>query len=42
MWKEKYELPQAYKSYADYTFPNDETSQPSCENSEDYVFLYIN
>ena len=30
----KYELTQAYKSYADYAFPNDETRHPCCENVE--------
>ena len=33
MWKEKYELTQACKSYDDYAFPNDETHHPRCENS---------
>ena len=29
----KDELTQAYKSYADYAFPNDETSHPRCKNA---------
>ena len=33
----KYELTQAYKSYADYAFPNDETRHPRYENAADYV-----
>ena len=31
----KYELTQAYKSYADYAFPKDETRHPFCENTAD-------
>ena len=33
----KGELTQAYKSYADYEFPNDETRHPRCENALDSV-----
>ena len=33
----KDESTQAYKSYADYDFPNDETCHPHCENSADYI-----
>ena len=33
MWKEKYELTQACKSYDDYALRNDETHHPRCENS---------
>ena len=29
----KYELTQAYKSYADYAFPKKETRHPRCENA---------
>ena len=35
--REKYELTQAYKSYAEYAFPNDKTRHPRCENSADSV-----
>ena len=35
-WK-KYELNQYYKSYADYTFPNNENRHPRCKNSADSV-----
>ena len=35
--KKKDELTQAYKSYADYAFPNNETCHPRCENAADYV-----
>ena len=28
--RKKYELTKAYKSYADYAFPNNETRQPRC------------
>ena len=31
------ELTQAYKYYADYDFPNDETCHPRCENVADSV-----
>ena len=31
------ELTQAYKSYTDYAFPNNETCFPRCENAADYV-----
>ena len=30
--RKTYELTQAYKSYAEYTFPNNETCHPRCEN----------
>ena len=33
----KYELTQAYKSYADYAFPNNETHHPRCKNASDSV-----
>ena len=33
----KDELTQAYKSYADYAFPNDETCHPQCENAADSI-----
>ena len=33
----KYELTQAYQSYADYAFPNNETCQPRWENAADYI-----
>ena len=35
--KEKDELTQAYKSYSDHVFPNNETRHARCENSSDYV-----
>ena len=35
--REKYELNQAYKSYADYAFPKKETRHPRCEHATDYV-----
>ena len=35
--RERYELTQAYTSYADYPFQNDETCHPRCKNVEDYV-----
>ena len=31
------ELTQAYKSYSDYAFPNNETRHPRCENEADSV-----
>ena len=34
---EKDEFTYAYKSYADYDFPNDETRHPRYENTADYV-----
>ena len=37
----KYELNQAYKSYADYSFPNDETCHPRCENGADSVLCTL-
>ena len=33
----KYELTQAYKSYADYAFPEKQTHHPRCENAADSV-----
>ena len=33
----KYELPQAYKSYADYAFPEKKNLHPRCENAADSV-----
>ena len=33
----KDELTQAYKSYADYVYPNKETRHPRCENAADSV-----
>ena len=35
----KYELTQAYKSYADYAFPKKETRHPRCENAADSVIF---
>ena len=35
--KKRDELTQAYKSYADYVFPNNETCHPRCENATGYV-----
>ena len=35
--KKKDKLTQSYKSYTDYAFPNNETSHPCCENTEEYV-----
>ena len=35
--REKYELTQAYKSYADYVFTKNETRHPRCENAADSV-----
>ena len=35
--RKKEELTQAYKSYADYAFPNDETRHSRCENVADSV-----
>ena len=32
--RQKYKLTQAYKSYADYVFPNNETCHPRCKNVE--------
>ena len=34
--RKKYELTQAYKSYADYAFPNVETRHPCCKNAVDF------
>ena len=36
----KDELTQAYTSYADYAFPNDETCHPRCENAADSVICW--
>ena len=36
----KDELTQAYKSYADYGFTNNETHHLCCENAADYVFFH--
>ena len=33
--RKKYELTQAYKSYAEYSFPNDETRHQRCKNVVD-------
>ena len=33
----KDQLTQSYKSYADYTFPNDEARHPRCKNAADSV-----
>ena len=33
----KDELTRAYKSYADYAFPEKQTRHPRCENASDYV-----
>ena len=35
--RKKYELTQAYKSYADYAFTNNETRYPRYKNSTDSV-----
>ena len=35
--RNKNELHQAYKSYADYAFSNNETRHPYCKNAADYV-----
>ena len=35
--REKYELTQSYKSYADYAFPNDETRHPRLKNGANSV-----
>ena len=35
--RKKDELTQAYKSYADYPFPNNETCNPHFENVANYV-----
>ena len=37
--KGKYELTQAYKSYADYAFPNNETHHPRCKNTAGSVIF---
>ena len=37
--REKDELTQAYKSYTDYAFPNNENCHPRCENTADYVLF---
>ena len=36
-WRGKDELTQAYKSYADYAFPEKQTRHPHCENAADSV-----
>ena len=35
--KKKYELNQAYKSYADFAFPSNETCHPRCKNEVDSI-----
>ena len=35
--RKKDEFTQAYKSYADYAFSNDETRHPRCKNASDSV-----
>ena len=35
--REKYELTQSYKSYADYAFQNNKIHHPRCKNAADYV-----
>ena len=35
----KDELTQAYKSYADYAFPNNETCHPRCKNAADSILF---
>ena len=35
--RETGELTQAYKSYADHTFPEKQTRHPRCENAADYI-----
>ena len=35
----KYEWTQAYKLYADYTFPEKQTCHPRCKNAADYVLF---
>ena len=37
--RKKEELTQAYKSYADYAFPNNETCHPRCKNSAGSVLF---
>ena len=37
----EYLLTQAYKSYADYAFPNDETRHPRCENVADSIICTL-
>ena len=37
----KHELTQAYKSYAYYAFPNNETCCPRCKNAEDSVICTL-
>ena len=39
--RKKYELSQAYKSYADYAFPNNETRHPRCDNAADSVLCIL-
>ena len=35
--RKKYELAQAYKSYADYVFTKNETCHSCCKNAADYI-----
>ena len=35
--RKKYELTQAYKSYAEYEFQNNESNHPCCKTAADYV-----
>ena len=35
--REKDYLTQAYKSYAEYVFPNDETCHPRCKNAKEFL-----
>ena len=37
--REKYELTQAYKSYADFAFSNNENRHPRCEKAADSVLF---
>ena len=39
--REKYELNQAYKLYAEYNFPNNETRHPRCKNIADSVLCSL-
>ena len=36
-WRVKYELTQAYKSYADYEFTEKQARHPHCENAADSI-----
>ena len=40
--KKKDEFTEAYKSYADYTFPKNETRHPHCGNAADSVLCKLN